>query len=55
MKRKRFIRIAGWGVLLAFAGPCLPNDYFSDLLARAGIAVTGALLSDLLNLLFPAV
>lgn len=41
------------GLLAAFAGPCLPNDYFADLLAGAGSALTGALLSELLNAVFP--
>lgn len=49
----RTFRFAGPGLLLAFAGPCLPNDYWSDLLASAGSALTGALLSELLNAILP--
>ncbi len=42
------------GLLLAFSGPCLPSGYFSDLLASAGSALTGTLLSEILNAILPA-
>ena len=41
--------------LLAFAGPCLPQGYFSDLLANAGVALVGAVLSDILAAVSPPI
>ena len=54
MKRYK-IQLALLGVLPLFGGPCLPDNYFSDVLARSGIALTGTFLSDVLNTFFPAI
>lgn len=39
--------------LLAFGGPCFPDNYFSSLVSSAGVAVSSALLSQVFNTLFP--
>jgi hypothetical protein len=52
---KRCILALSAATLLAFAGPCFPNNYFSSLISSAGVAVSSALLSDVFNTLFPPV
>ena len=52
---RRFILIVTIGVLPYFGGPCLPSGYFSNLLASSMTAVVSALLSDVMNTVFPRV
>ncbi len=51
---KRALLAATMG-LLAFSGPCFPDNYFSYLAASSGSAILSALLSDVMNTVFPAV
>jgi hypothetical protein len=45
---KRFLAAS---LLLAFSGPCMPDDYFSDLAASAGSAIASLVLTDFVNVL----
>lgn len=47
-------RYAGFVVLLG-SGPCLPQGYFSDLLASSLTASVGVLLSDFFAVVLPPV
>ena len=50
---RRYMLVFSAATLLAFGGPCLPNNYFSNLASSAGAAVSSALLSEIFNTLFP--
>jgi hypothetical protein len=51
----RRVCLLSMGLLIAFSGPCLPNNFFSSVLASSAVSVISALLSDILNTLFPPV
>lgn len=53
--RRRITLAFTAGALVAFSGPCLPDDFWSSLLANSLSAVTGVLLSDFLNVVLPPV
>lgn len=50
---RRCIFVFSAATLLAFGGPCFPDNYFSSLVSSAGVAVSSALLSEIFNTLFP--
>ena len=50
---KKCLLVLSATTLLAFGGPCLPDNYLSSLASSAGVAVSSALLSELINTLFP--
>lgn len=50
---KRFLLAISGCTLLAFTG-CLPNNYYSQLLANTGVAVVSAVLSQIYRTLVPA-
>ena len=57
MRKRRFLkrwRVLG-SIMLVFSGPCLPDNFASNLVANSVSAVTGVLLSDFLNVVIPPV
>ncbi|MCP4589382.1 MAG: hypothetical protein GY842_01430 [bacterium] len=52
-------RMIRWRTLacttLVLGGPCLPDNIFGDLFGSSISAITGVLLSDLLNVVLPPV